>query len=271
MADRPPIATAPTRDSTPPSLWPGAQPRVTEPWAGCGACTVREHAICAPLHPDELRVLQQRVSTRRLEAHATLLEEGDAVDRVYTVLRGMLRVVNYLPDGRRQITEFLVAGDLFGLEPDGTYGGTVEAVVDTELCSIGRAGLDELGERFAALRSRLLTVSCATLRRAHELQVSLGRRSPAEKIAAFLLALADRARPLGAPTPALRLPMTRGDIADHLGLTIETVSRTFTRLRQDGIIRLPASHLIELRDQAALSELAGRPHLDLRRASSGTQ
>lgn len=199
------------------------------------------------------------MSTRRLDAHATLLEEGDTADRVYTVLRGMLRVVNYLPDGRRQITEFLAPGDFFGLEPDGTYGGTVEAVVDTDLGSIGRTGLDELGDRFTVLKTRLLTVSCATLRRAHELQVSLGRRTPAEKVAAFLLALAGRARHLGEPAPILRLPMTRSDIADHLGLTIETVSRTFTRLRQEGIIRLPASHLVELRDLPALSALVGSP------------
>jgi len=197
------------------------------------------------------------VSARHIDQGATLISEGDEVDTTYTVLRGMLRVVRYLPDGRRHILEFLVPGDTFDFEPERRYSSTVEAVVASDLCSIRHTSLESLGLRFPALKDRLFATSCRKLQRAYEAELTLARRTPSEKVAAFLVALAERARHLGEPEAVIRLPMTRSDIADHLGLTIETVSRTFTLLRKDGIIRLPASHLVEVRKPHELAALAG--------------
>jgi CRP/FNR family transcriptional regulator len=228
------------------------------PLHACSTCDVRTRAICAPLDPDELARVERLVVPMQLDANATLVHEGDPVDRVYTVTRGMLRQARYLADGRRQITGFLSPGDFLGLARGGTHHSTVEAVSEAEVCSMSRANLEEVFTRIPRLKDRLLALAADSLKRAEESQVSLGRRNPLEKVAAFLVGMAERMESAGLAADPLRLPMTRADIADYLGLTIETVSRSFTKLRQDGLIRLPASHLVELRSRARLEQLAGR-------------
>jgi CRP/FNR family transcriptional regulator len=230
----------------------------TPPGAGCTTCAARTHALCAPLDAEALSRLERHVQPMRLASNEALVHEGDPVDRVYTVTRGLLRAVRYLADGRRQITEFFGRGDFIGLTRSGAHPASVEAVVASDVCGMSRAGLDDLLARFPTLKDRMLAFTVDDLERAHECQVSLGRRNPVEKVAAFLLDMADRSAALGEPTQPLRLPMTRADIADYLGLTIETVSRSFTRLRQEGVIRLPASHLVDLCRRERLEGLAGR-------------
>jgi CRP/FNR family transcriptional regulator len=210
------------------------------------------------LSREELGQLKRAVAPVHLEANATLVHEGDDADRVFTVLRGMLRIVRYLPQGQRHIVAFLLPGDLAGMPRGETHDSSIEAVVDSELCSFDRVRLRELARTLPKLEERALDLVCGDLRRAMDLQVSLSRRDPTERVAGFLLDLADRARALGETSPVISLPMTRQDIADHLGLTIETVSRTVSRLRREGLIGLPASHLVELRHRSALEELAGR-------------
>ena len=245
-----------------PHLWPDREhepsPRVAVGSAGCDRCDIRSRAICASLTDDELRLLERAVTPIHVEANAVLVNEGDDAERIYTVMRGMLRMVRYLPDGRRQIVDFLAPGDFTGIPLGGAHEHSLEAVVNSRLCSIGRVRLQELGRSLPHLQDRLLAFTCRDLQRARDLQVSLGRRMPVEKVATFLLELARRAERLGEAPAVVALPMTRNDIADHLGLTIETVSRTFTRLRQQGVIGLPASHLVELRQRIALEALAGR-------------
>lgn len=235
-----------------------AEHRDDSPLGACSACEARAFAICAPLQPDELARLERVVVPLHLEPNATLAHEGDPIERVYTVTRGMLRTARYLADGRRQITGFLAPGDFLGLGRGEVHHETVEAVTPTDLCGMTRASLDDLFTRMPKLKDRLLALALDTLERAHETQVSLGRRNPIEKIAAFILDMGERERRIGHSGNPLRLPMTRTDIADFLGLTIETVSRSFTKLKQDGVIRLPASHLVEVRDRGYLEALAGR-------------
>ena len=239
-------------------LWPDRDREQPRLGGGCQTCDVRSCAICAAFAADELSLLEREASPIHIDANATLVDEGDEVARIYIVVRGMLRIVRYLPDGRRHVVDFLAPGDFTGNSIGRTYEHSLEAVVDSELCSIGRARVEELGQVLPKLQDRLLGFACLDLYRARELQLSLGRRSPAEKVAAFLLDLSERAERLGDGGTVVSLPMTRHDIADHLGLTIETVSRTFTRLRQKGAITLRASHLVELRDRAALKDLANR-------------
>jgi CRP/FNR family transcriptional regulator, anaerobic regulatory protein len=229
----------------------------TRPTSGCAACEIRPVALCAPLAPEELVQMARHVSPFSLEANAVLVQEGDPAVNVYTVTRGMLRRARYLPDGRRQITGFLGPGDLVGVEVANVYHSSLEAVVPSDLCVVTRHNLEDLFGRYPSLKDRLVSFECAELDRAQDLQLSLGRRNPSEKIAVFLLELAARAERAGQPRDPVRLPMTRTDIADYLGLTIETVSRTFTKLRQEGLIRLPAPHLVEIKRRAALEELAG--------------
>jgi CRP/FNR family transcriptional regulator, anaerobic regulatory protein len=167
---------------------------------------------------------------------------------------GMLRLVKLLPDGRRQITGFLSAGYLLGLAPEGVHVYSAEAITDVTVCRYGRAAFERLIEEMPGFAKRLFAQTSHELRANQDQMVLLGRKTATEKVASFLLMFAGRQS--GDEAGEIDMPMTRCDIADYLGLTIETVSRTFTKLRQDGLIELPAPTRIKLRDRAGLEELA---------------
>jgi CRP/FNR family transcriptional regulator len=184
----------------------------------------------------------------------TLFAEGDASDSVYEVVRGMLRLYKLLPDGRRQITGFLTKGHLLGLAPEGTCVYTAEAITQVTVCRYKRSVFERLIDEVPGFARRLLNVASHELSAAQNQMLLLGRKAAAEKVASFLLLMADQLAKDGAEE--MDVPMTRGDMADYLGLTIETVSRTLTKLRQDGLIALPTSAHIEILDRDQLEELA---------------
>ena len=184
----------------------------------------------------------------------TLFAEGDKTNSIYEIVRGMLRLVKLLPDGRRQITGFLSAGHLLGLAPEGVSVYTAEAVTEVTLCRYGRAAFERLIDEVPGFARRLLDVTSHELRAAQDQMLLLGRKTAAEKVASFILLLAERQN--GERAREMDLLMTRGDIADYLGLTIETVSRTMTKLKNDGLIALLAPTRIEIRDRGQLAELA---------------
>ncbi|MCB8822790.1 Crp/Fnr family transcriptional regulator [Microvirga rosea] len=227
------------------------------PCQACASCDTRKMAVCAALQDDEVSELERAMSFVRLDPNASLVEEGDPRRRVYTLTSGMLRLSLALPDGRRQITGFLMPGDYLGLADDETYAQTAEAVVPSGLCSFSIRDMDNLVERYPRLRDRLHLMTRAALRQARETQMILGRLAPSEKVASFLLIMSNRAAAHGRPESPVHLPMTRTDIADYLGLTIETVSRTFTKLKTQGLIRLPEPHSVEIVDKSRLAAVAG--------------
>ncbi len=184
----------------------------------------------------------------------TLFAEGDDADSVYEVVRGMLRLYKLLPDGRRLITGFLSAGQLLGLGPEGICVYTAEAVTEVTVCRYTRTGFERLIDEVPGMAKRLLTVASQELCAAQNQMLLLGRKSATEKVASFLLLMAERQGSEG--VDAVDVPMTRSDIADYLGLTIETVSRTLSKLKQDGLIALLTSAHIEIRDRERLEELA---------------
>lgn len=192
-----------------------------------------------------------------VEANRILVEEGEPRRRVYTLTSGMLRLSIALPDGRRQITGFLVPGDYLGLSDEGEYSQTVEAVVASKLCAFPVREMEGLQERFPRLKDRLHQMTRLALRRARDSQLVLGRLTPIERLASFLVMLSARAAENKLPDNPLLLPMSRIDIADYLGLTIETVSRNFTKLKTQGVIRLPEPQIVEIVDRAALGEISG--------------
>jgi len=182
-----------------------------------------------------------------------LFSEGDRADTVYEVLSGMARLYKLLPDGRRQVTGFITAGQLMGLAPEGACVFTADAVTEISVCCYQRPAFERLIDEVPGFARRLLAVTSHELRSAQDQMVLLGRKTAAEKLASFLLLMGVRhsSRP-----DEIDVPMTRGDIADYLGLTVETVSRTMTRLRQDGLIALPTSARVLVLDRNALESLA---------------
>lgn len=197
----------------------------------------------------------QRRSVARGEE---LFAEGDSADFFYKVVAGTVRTVKLLSDGRRQIDAFHLAGDIFGLESGQEHRFTAEAVDEVVVLAFRRGRFTSLLHDNPAFGEQLMSSMISSLDRAHEHMVLLGRKTAQEKIATFLLDMAGRLGvQAGAKAPSFELPMQRTDIADHLGLTIETVSRTLTQMVRDGLIRLAATgRTIALADTQGLQALS---------------
>jgi CRP/FNR family transcriptional regulator len=184
----------------------------------------------------------------------TIVLEGDPCSHCFRVLTGAVRLYKGTADGRRQLIDFLVAGDCFGLL-GAHYTYSVEAITHTTLSKTPRASLAAAVRAQPALADRLIELAAAELARAHEHMLLLGRKNAQEKVASLLLELARRVG-MDEAKPSFRLPLSRQEMADHLGLTIETVSRTMTRLREEGLIALPTPHDIVLLRPEDLTMLA---------------
>lgn len=194
------------------------------------------------------------IGTRRVLARGEeVFADGDPCTRFYKVIVGTVRTVRVLADGRRQIDAFHLPGDVFGLESGGTHRFAAEAVNDVVLVVYRRNRFSDLVKSDPAFGEQLMSSTLESLDRAHEHAVLLGRKTALEKIASFLLNLAGRT----AGGDRVELAMQRGDIADHLGLTIETVSRTLAQMVRNGLIRLKGGRTVILADKAALQLLDG--------------
>lgn len=177
--------------------------------------------------------------------------QGEAAEYVYRVVSGAVRTIRYGSDGRRQILSFHLPGDVFGLEIDGVHSLSAEAVGDTEVAAIRRSMIETAATENSAAARALVELTQRQLHDIQEHAIVLGRKGAGERVASFLLQLAERASPRG----EIELPMSRADIADYLALTIETVSRAFTQMERDNAIALPSSRRVVVRDRGALEIL----------------
>jgi CRP/FNR family transcriptional regulator, nitrogen fixation regulation protein len=176
--------------------------------------------------------------------------ENEPAEYIYKVVSGAVRTYRVLNDGRRQIGAFLLPGDMFGLEAGATHGTSAEAIADSVVLVIKRSAVVALAERDPEVARQMWTLTAQELGRVQNHMLLLIRNAQ-ERIAAFLLEMAERAP--GADS--VELPMSRQDIADYLGLTIETVSRTLTLLEAEAAIALPTSRRVVLRNRSALKQL----------------
>lgn len=179
-------------------------------------------------------------------AGAEIYAQGQRSGNLYKIEFGAVRIYRLLTDGRRQISAFHLPGEVFGFETDTTHHFFAEAIGATGI-NVLRANSSE-----ADIAGELLPFALQSLVRAQEHLLVLGRQNAAERIAAFLTDMSARQGGLR----QIELPMSRTDIADYLGLTIETVSRVFSKLRQKGIIRLASLRRIEIAKWQALHEMA---------------
>jgi CRP-like cAMP-binding protein len=177
--------------------------------------------------------------------------EAEEAEFVYKVVSGAVRTHKLLSDGRRQIGAFHLPGDLFGFESSSTHKLTAEAVTDTVVLVFKRRTLEHFATRNIEVARQLWSLTARNLDHAEEHMLLLGRKTAAEKVAAFLLEMDQRMRPTG----AISLPMTRRDIADYLGLTLETVSRTISQLQADGMVELSTARQITVQRRAKLRAL----------------
>lgn len=184
--------------------------------------------------------------------NAEIYGEGEPTDFVYQLLSGTVRTSKILVDGRRQIGGFYLPGDLFGLELSDEHAFSAEAIGEVTVVFVRRSAVLALADRDGCVARQLWTATARELTQAQN-RLLLLIKSAQERLAGFLLQMADRA----GGGDAIELPMTRQDIADYLGLTIETVSRTLTALAEDAVIELPSARRICLRDRETLEFLNG--------------
>jgi len=243
-------------------------PLALEPWPedgldraepgghACGRCDLGALAFCDGFATRTTASIRRLQCTLRFDAHDTLFREGDDGVAVYSVLSGAVKVYKLMPDGRRQITGFFFRGDMFGFCLDGSYAFTAEAITPVEVCRLPMQRLNELSETAPEVLYRIVLRMTAKLAQFHDHVLLLGRKTARERVATFVLTLHDRARRRGeAPTP-VHLPMGRSDIADHIGLTVETVSRTMTAFKREGLVDLPNANTVAVRRLEALRAIA---------------
>jgi len=192
----------------------------------------------------------------RFERNDAIYYEGDDAGACYKVVSGMVRLCKLTEDGRRQITSFLMAGDVFGWTDDDTRAFSAEAVTDVRVEKISRARIEDGMRTDPAMGRSFLMLISGQLAAAHDHLLLLGRMTASERIAWFLLDLVKRLRDRGAKPGALDLAMNRKDIADYLGLTIETVSRVLNQLKRSGIITLSTPEHVGLTRTEALERMA---------------
>lgn len=222
----------------------------------CEHCDVRHLTLCSPLDGGEMERLTAILKIMDFAAGAAITEEGEAADHVFNVTGGAVRLYKLLADGRRAVTGFLFPGDFLGLTARDTYTCSAEALTPVRLCRFPRRKLEGLFSEMPKLERRLLAMASSELAAAQDQMVLLGRKTASEKIASFLLQLSRRQEARHMPPDPVTLPMGRADIADYLGLTTETVSRTFTQFKTTGLISLQPQGRVALRNRPALEECA---------------
>lgn len=240
------------------------RPLVLEPLHAtqtCATCAARATSVCNAIEDKDLDRLAATAVSMTVRPGHVFIEEGDTAEYFFNVTAGTAKLFKLLPDGRRQITGFAGMGVFLGLAVSTSYAFSAEAVDAMRICRFSRSKLRALLDDFPAMEKRLLEVASNELVAAQEQMLLLGRKTARERLASFLVARADLAMQCGAPPPrrlpqTVALPMTRGDIADYLGLTIETVSRTITRLKSEGLIEVPNSSEVVVLDPPGLRELA---------------
>jgi CRP/FNR family transcriptional regulator len=231
--------------------------------SSCDTCVVRNRAICSALDAQEIGALNAIGRTRTLAPGESLIWEGDDSVLVANVIDGVLKLSTGTEDGREQIVGMVFTSDFIGRPFGKTTGHGVTALTESKVCVFNRRDFDSFAREHPALEHKLLQRTLSELDRTRRWMLLLGRKSASEKVASFLIEMVERVG--GSPcdstdAPAellLDLPVSRQQIADVLGLTIETVSRQFTRLKAEGILDLPSRREVLIRDRFALAAEAG--------------
>jgi CRP/FNR family nitrogen fixation transcriptional regulator len=202
---------------------------------------------------DEGRETLRVGAVSHFEADREIFAEYDDADLFFKVVSGTVRTCKFLSDGRRQIEAFYGPGDVFGFGLSDAHVLNAEAVTECNLIAYRRKGVEAAALRDETLARQLLSYAMHSVGHAQRHAFLLGRRAAMEKVASFLLDWAARGRREG----AIDLPMSRQDMADYLGLTIETVSRTLSQMEREGLIAIPNARQIRFLRREALEDLIG--------------
>jgi CRP/FNR family transcriptional regulator len=210
----------------------------------------------APKRPDLLADHLVAGAPRIINAREHIYREGDTASHVYRIESGHVCIYRMVPDGRRQVLDFAYPGDIIGLGELRSHAANAQASTKARIRCIPVSTLHEITRNDQRIGMLLYDAMSQELQAARELLFTVSQRTAAERVAAFLSALSRRNARRHEDASQIVLPMTRADIADYLGLTIETVSRTFTKFRVEGLIDLEQFILVTILNPDALAALA---------------
>lgn len=237
----------------------------------CAQCSLRRLCLAAGVESTDLALIDAIVRRRRtLDRGERLFRAGDGLSAIYVARRGAFKTVSTSEEGQEQVLGFHLAGELLGMDALGADQHRCEAValVRADVCEIPIDRLQDVVAKVPGLQRQLLRVIGSGVDRDQDHLQILVRRQAGERIALFLHGLTERLVRAGQPGDVIQLPMSREDIGNYLGLALETVSRGFTRLQEDGVITV-SGRRVDVVDAAALSRLAhGAEHEAPRRGSS---
>ena len=226
----------------------------------CRSCEARHKGICGALTPKQLLALSKGTTKHHITADQEISAEGGAPTAFSNIISGVVKLSKLMADGRQQIVALQFAPDLVGRPFDVQNKTTVEAATDVRLCSFPVRVLEDLIAESPDLEHRLHQQNLRELDEARDLLLSLGRKSASERVASFIYFIAQHIDPNSVAehsTLNFQIPLKRSDIADFLGLTLETVSRQMTKLRQAGVITIIDRRSIEITNLAKLEQMAG--------------
>jgi CRP/FNR family transcriptional regulator len=230
----------------------------------CSNCNLRELCMPMGLKPEELERIDELVATRRrVRRGTTLFRNGEPFQSLFAVRTGYFKTCVTAEDGRDQVTGFQMAGEIIGLDGIVNDRHTCDAVAleDAEVCVMPFERISELSREVGALQHHLHRIMSREIVREHGVMLLLGTMRAEERLAAFLLNLVQRLHARGFSRSELVLRMTRQEIGSYLGLKLETVSRTFSRFAEDGLIEVRHRH-VRIADVEKLRGLLSAPTCD---------
>lgn len=224
---------------------------------GCGKCPIRHRAICARCDDDELSRLEQTKSYKTIEAGQPIIWRGDELTHFSSLVSGIASLSRTLEDGRTQMVGLLLPSDFIGRPGREVVDFDVTAVTDVTLCRFERKPFEALVEEIPHVSQRVMEMALDELNAAREWMVLLGRKTAREKIATFIEMIVRRDTvPLRRPQDHV-LPLTREEIANFLGLTLETVSRQLSQMKKEGILAFTDRRSFSITDLEALHQASG--------------
>ena len=221
----------------------------------CSLCKIRSYSFCRCLHDDDLKIFSQISTEKKYLNNQNIFLQQDLSVNLFNITEGNIKIYQLLNDGRVQIIGFLYPGDFFGSYKNGKYNYSADAIGDVRVCVFDQKKLEEYIEKNMSLAKELLHLTSHELTLAQDRISVLGKFGATERLAKFIFNISEQRKRIGWKNNPISLPMTRQDIADYLGLTIETVSREFSKLKISNIIKILNTKQIFINDFEKLSNI----------------
>ena len=221
----------------------------------CVVCKIRTYSFCRCLPEEKLKIFSKISDEEEFEDKEAIFLQQEQSKNLYNITKGNVKIYRLLSDGRIQIIGFLYPGDFFGSYKKEKYNYSAESIGDLRLCVFNQQSLDNYLEENMNLAKELLHMTSHELTLAQDRMMVLGKMNASERVAKFILNISKQRLRIGWQNNPISIPMTRQDIADYLGLTLETISREFSKLKAANTIKFLTSKQIYITDRDKLSSI----------------